>query len=154
MSDAATVTTAYDDLDLSVVMAVVADGVGCEDDSHMVECTEMVGACGEAVPGRIYYTFSPAAVDALLAASAEGADQVGWLDIAAAPLAQDLVRELGEEWYPEVELAADRALAERSGRLERLARVAAAGPVGFDTATEAARLVAPGCLTAELALLI
>lgn len=154
MSSAATATTTYDDLDLSMVMAIVADGVGCEDDTHMVECSELVECSGGADGDLVYYTFSSAAVDALLAAGADDADQLGWLEIAAAPLSQDLTRELGGMWQAEAEVVADRVLVERTERLRAIGEAAARGPVGFSVEVEAAQIVAPDVLTVELVHLV
>ena len=134
----------YDDLDLCMAMSVVASYVGCDDDIHVMECSELVGAISGRCDGLGWYVFSEEATEALARAGRPGADDLAWLEIAALPLVVDVTECVGREWEAEVEVAVDMALAGRRDKLASIAVAAAKGPVGFWLGVEAADLIAEG----------
>lgn len=128
-------TARFDSLDLRVAFAVIADALGLDGaDDHVLALD------GDGPARR--YSFSPAAV-AVLAATPEP-DTDGWLWLAAAPLIEELVDVVGEDWAAEAGFAVTLALTERAGRTAALAAAAAAGPVRFDVSVEPAELLAAG----------
>lgn len=140
----------FDDVDLAVAMAVVAEVCGLAEGVPMAE----VAGPQEGRAGLSWYHFEPEAVAALAQAGSEGCAEYAWVELAEFPLGVELTSLVGGEWRAEVDVTVSSALAERACLLPQMAEMARRGPVAFDTTATAAEVLAQGFPDPTLLLLV
>ena len=110
-----------DQLDLTIIEAVILDAFGPDGLSAMLTQTRRDGS-------RTFWQLSGAGPDVLWLAANGPDDSVRWVELAASGIVEAAVAQHGELWRPEAVIGVESALADRAGgRLASIAILAGAG---------------------------